>query len=151
MSKRPPGLLAVIVYKAFTAVLFAVTAIAILLTLKNYQEQGQFSESLFLAGKQGVIAWLVQKILNTNPKTLHFGSIVAGVYAGVTFIETIGLWYQKSWARWLVIGVVAISIPPEIFELIEGFSPLKLIAFLLNLAILIYLLLKFPQEESNQG
>lgn len=149
MSKRPPGLLVVIVYKAFTAALFAVTAIAILLTLKNYQELGQFSESLFLAGKQGIIAWLVQTLLNTSPKTLHFGGIVAAVYAGLTCIETIGLWYQKSWARWLVIGIVAISIPPEIFELSKGFSPLKLIAFLLNLAILIYLLLKFPKEASK--
>jgi uncharacterized membrane protein (DUF2068 family) len=146
MSKRPPGLLVVIVYKAFTAALFAVTSIAILLTLKNYEGLQQLSESLFLAGKQGVIAWIVQTLLNINPKTLHFGGIVAAVYAGVTCIETIGLWYQKNWARWLVIGVVAISIPPEIFELSEGFSPLKLIAFLLNLAILIYLLLKFPKK-----
>ena len=56
MSKRPPGLLVDIVYKAFTAAGFGVTSIAILLTLKNYQGLEQFSESLFLVGKQGVIA-----------------------------------------------------------------------------------------------
>ncbi len=87
MNQRPPGLLAVIVYKAFTATLFTITSIAILLTLKNYELLQQFSESLFLAGKQGVIARVVQKILNTSPTALHFGGIVAAVYAGVTFFE----------------------------------------------------------------
>jgi uncharacterized membrane protein (DUF2068 family) len=150
MNQRPPGLLVVIIYKAFTATLFAITSIAILLTLKNHEVLQQFSESLFLAGKQGVIAWVVQKLLNISPRTLHFGGIVVAVYAGVTCIEAVGLWYQKSWARWLVISVVAISIPPEIFELSKGFSPLKLIAFLLNLAILFYLLLKFPKENKTE-
>jgi hypothetical protein len=35
--------------------LFAITSIAILLTLKNDELLQQFSESLFLTGKQGVI------------------------------------------------------------------------------------------------
>jgi hypothetical protein len=87
MNQRPPGLLAVIVYKAFTATLFAITSIAILLTLKNYELLQQFSKSLFLTGKQGVIAWVVQKILNTSPRTFYFGGIVAAVYGGVTFFE----------------------------------------------------------------
>ncbi|WP_181985042.1 hypothetical protein [Nostoc sphaeroides] len=37
MKKRPLGLVAIVVYKSFAALLLMVTAIASLLTLKNYQ------------------------------------------------------------------------------------------------------------------
>jgi uncharacterized membrane protein (DUF2068 family) len=32
-------------------------------------------------------------------------------------MEAIGLWYERFWAQWLIIGTVGISIPPELFEL----------------------------------
>ncbi len=149
MKKRPAGLVVIILYKIFTVVVFAITANAILLTLKHYEQLEGFSDSLALAGKQGIIAWIVEKILNANPRTLQFSGLVAAAYASITLIETVGLWYEKAWARWLVIGVVSISIPPEIFELIKGFSWLKISAFVVNIVILIYLVLKFPQAEDK--
>jgi uncharacterized membrane protein (DUF2068 family) len=39
----------------------------------------------------------------------------------------VGLWYEKTWAKILVIGLVGISIPPEIFELLQGFTTIKLV------------------------
>ncbi|MEA5594075.1 DUF2127 domain-containing protein [Rivularia sp. UHCC 0363] len=65
--------------------------------------------------------------------------MVAAIYAFVTAIEAIGLWYEKSCAKLLVLALVGISIPPEIFELIKKFSFLKLIVFFINLTILWYL------------
>lgn len=150
MSKRPPGLVAIVCYKAFTATLFAITSISILLTLKNYQGLAHFADSLALEGKQGVIAWTVNKVLNVNPKTLQFSQLAAAAYAIVTLVEAVGLWYEKVWARWLVLGVVGISIPPEIFELIKGFSFLKLIVFVLNIGIFIYLVREFPQAKDKK-
>lgn len=146
MSQRTPGLIAIICYKFFTAILFLLSALSIFLTLKHRQELQQFADSLELASKQGIIAWGVNKILNLNPRTLQFGGVVTAVYAVVTIIEAIGLWLKKAWARWLVIGVVGISIPPEIYELIKGFSLLKLLAFIVNIGIFIYLLREFPND-----
>lgn len=147
MSQRTPGLIAIICYKFFTAILFLLSALSIFLTLKHRQELQQFADSLELASKQGIIAWGVNKILNLNPRTLQFGGVVTAVYAVVTIIEAIGLWLKKAWARWLVIGVVGISIPPEIYELIKGFSLLKLLAFIVNIGIFIYLLREFPNDK----
>ncbi|MBW4594086.1 MAG: DUF2127 domain-containing protein [Brasilonema angustatum HA4187-MV1] len=147
MSQRTPGLIAIICYKFFTAILFLLSAISIFLTLKHRQELQQFADSLELASKQGIIAWGVNKILNLNPKTLQFGGVVTAVYAVVTIIEAVGLWLKKAWARWLVIGVVGISIPPEIYELIKGFSLLKLLAFIINIGIFIYLLREVPNDR----
>jgi uncharacterized membrane protein (DUF2068 family) len=90
-----------------------------------------------------------RKNLELNPRTLEFSGIAAFIYAGVTTIEAVGLWYQKIWASWLVVGLVAISILPEILELIKGFSILKLIVFLVNLGIFAYLLREFPKQHRS--
>lgn len=137
---RPPGLVAVVIYKAGTAVLLAVVSISLLLALRDQPELEKLSESLTLSGKRGLIVWTLDQILNFDPKTLQFSGIAVGAYAVMTTIEAVGLWYQKAWARWWVLGMVGISFPPEIFELIRGFSLLKIIVLLLNIAIFVYLL-----------
>ncbi|MBD2249105.1 DUF2127 domain-containing protein, partial [Nostoc sp. FACHB-888] len=79
---------------------------------------------------------------------LAFSGIGAGVYAIVTSIEAVGLWYEKRWAHILVLGLVGISIPPEIYELIRGISVIKTLIFLLNLAVLGYLFRNFPKHPN---
>ena len=147
-KKRPFGLVAIVVYKSFTASLLMVTSIALLLALKNYQSLQDFSDYYVLEGKARIIEWGLDKILNINPRTLKFSGIGAGVYAIVTAIEAIGLWHEKLWAHILVIGLVSISIPPEIYELIRGVTPIKLILFVVNVAVLVYLIRSFPKHEN---
>lgn len=124
------------------------TSIALLLTLKNYQNLEVFSENYVLEGKSIIIDWLLNKVLNLNPRTLAFSGIGAGVYAIVTTIEAVGLWYEKRWAHVLVLVLVGISIPPEIYELIRGFSPLKILILVLNLAVFGYLFRNFPKHPN---
>ncbi|MBD2525906.1 DUF2127 domain-containing protein [Nostoc sp. FACHB-133] len=147
MKKRPLGLVAIVVYKSFAALLLMVTSIALLLTLKNYQTLEAFSENYVLEGKSIIIDWILKKIINLNPRTLAFSGIGAGVYAIVTTIEAVGLWYEKRWAHVLVLGLVGISIPPEVYELIRGISLIKIFVFLLNLAVFGYLLRNFPKHR----
>ncbi|MCL1466056.1 DUF2127 domain-containing protein [Argonema galeatum] len=140
ITKRSRALVAIVIYKAVTALLLAVTSIALILTFKDYENLSDFSQSYVLAGKIEAIKWLLEKILNFPPKTLKFSSLVAGSYSVVTAIEAIGLWYEKTWAKILVLVLVGISIPAEIFELIRGISLLKLVVFIINAAVFWYLL-----------
>ncbi len=149
IGSRPNGLIAIVSYKAFNTALFAIAAMAVFLASKNYEDLQNFAESVALTGKKGIIAWVLEKILNFNPRTLQFSAVGLAIYAVVTAIEAIGLWYEKAWARWLVIGVVSISIPPEIYELTKGISILKLIVFILNLIIFWYLLREFPVHKTE--
>ena len=143
MSKRPQGLILIICYKAFTASLFTISAISIFLTLKNYEGLHEFSNNLVLEGKHGIVTFTLQKVLGVNPKTLEFSGFATAAYAFVSLIEAVGLWFQKGWAKWLVIGIVGISIPPEIYELSKGISWIKFIVFILNIVIFGYLLSDF--------
>ncbi|MEI2581932.1 DUF2127 domain-containing protein [Scytonema sp. PRP1] len=142
-NKRPPGLIAIIIYKAFVALLLGITSVVLLLALKNYDNLIEFSESYVLEGKLAIIEWVIEKIINVKRQTLQLSGIAAGIYAVVTAIEGLGLWYQKTWAKLLVLGLVGISIPPEIFELIKGTTILKLVVFIVNVAVFWYLLRHF--------
>lgn len=153
ITQRPPGLVAIVIYKIFSALLLMVIAIALGLTVKEHQLLVDFSESCALEGKLDIIKWTLDKILNFNPKTLQFTSIAVGLYAILTAIEGIGLWYQKGWAKILVLVLVGISIPPEIFELFRRISLLKLAVFSVNLAVFWYLLrhsLSTPKDGQSQ-
>ena len=75
-----------------------------------------------------------------NPKTLLLSGIATGLYAILTVLEAVGLWYEKARATILVLLLVGISIPPEIYELVQGVTVLKLAVFLANIAVLWYLL-----------
>ncbi|GBE93812.1 hypothetical protein NIES593_00475 [Hydrococcus rivularis NIES-593] len=143
IDKRPPGLIAIVIYKGFVALLLTATSIVLLLALKKHDTLVVFSESYILEGKREVIEWLLEKIINIKPQTLKFSGIATAIYAVVTAIEAIGLWYEKTWAKILVIGLVGISIPPEIYELIKGVTIFKFLVFMVNLAVLSYLVKHF--------
>lgn len=93
-----------------------------------------------------MIAWGVEKILRIQPHTLRFSASLTAGYAALTAIEAMGLWLEKAWAKWLVIGIVAVSLIPELYELLNGFSILKLLVLFINLAVLIYLLIHFKNK-----
>ena len=150
MSKRPSGLIAIVAYKTFTATIFAIASGSIFLAIGNHEGLQEFAESLVLAGKKGIVAWLLEKVLNVSARTLLFASLATAFYAVISAIEAVGLWFEREWARWLVVGVVAISIPFEIFEIAKGVSPAKLIVFVLNMVIFIYLIREFPQADRKE-
>ncbi len=147
LKKRPFGLLAIVVYKSFVASLLGVTSVALLLTMRNYKSLAAFSESYTIEGKTQLIDWLLDKILNLDPRTLKFSGIGAGVYGLLTAIEAVGLWYERRWAHILVLVLVGISIPPEIYELMHGITPIKVIVFIVNIVVFWYLISHFPKHK----
>ncbi|MEG3931985.1 MULTISPECIES: DUF2127 domain-containing protein [unclassified Microcoleus] len=89
---------------------------------------------------------MLDKVLILKPKSLLLSGLVAALYAVLTAFEAVGLWYEKDWATILVLVLVSISIPPEIYELVHGVTVLKLAVFITNVAILWYLLHHLPKQ-----
>ena len=138
--KRPVGLKIIVTYKAALFLLLSLTSIVLLLALNNHSRLIAFSESYILESKLSLIEGFVEKVLTQKPDTIRYSGIVAGVYALVTAVEAIGLWYQKVWAEVLVLILVGSSIPLEIYELFKGITLLKSVVFIVNVAIFLYLL-----------
>ncbi|MEZ2238376.1 DUF2127 domain-containing protein [Microcoleus sp.] len=145
-KQRPPGLIAIVIYKSFVASLLIVTSIALLFAMKNHQLLEEFADSYLLETKVKLIEFFLDKLLILKPKTLLFSGMATGLYAVLTAVEAVGLWYEKGWATILVLVLVGISIPPEIFELIQGVTFLKLAVFIANVAVFWYLLHHLPKH-----
>lgn len=148
-SKRPVGLIAIILYKCFIAGLMFVTAIALLLTLKNHDQLADFADTYLLESKHEIINAIIDRLLNTSDRTLRISGYGALAYATLTMVEAVGLWYQKLWAELLVIVLVSMSVPLELYELAKGFSVVKVITLLVNLVVLTYLIQQFRQQRQK--
>jgi uncharacterized membrane protein (DUF2068 family) len=55
-------------------------------------------------------------------------------------IEAVGLWYTKRWAEYLTFVATVVLLPLEIYELHDRVSALKVIGFVINIAVVVYLL-----------
>jgi len=61
-------------------------------------------------------------------------------FAVLEAVEMVGLWLTKRWAEYLTFVATAVLLPLEVYELSAGVSVLKLVTFVINLAIAVYLL-----------
>jgi uncharacterized membrane protein (DUF2068 family) len=71
---------------------------------------------------------------------LYSAAIVVTVYAALEATEMVGLWFAKRWAEYLTFIATAIFIPLEVYELTEKVTVLRVLTFVINVAIAAYLL-----------
>ncbi len=152
MSKhepRPRALVAIVIYKCFTVGLLTCVAIGLLLTSKKYDDLFAFSEQYMMTGKREIIKAGLAQVMSVSTTKMQLGGLIALVYALVNGIEAIGLWQQKAWATILVVGIVGLTIPVEIYEIIEKASIVKFVIFAINLAMFVYLLRHALEERKK--
>jgi uncharacterized membrane protein (DUF2068 family) len=82
----------------------------------------------------------VDKLFTLQSSKLHLFAIVILAYAAIEGVEAVGLWYQRRWAEYLTFLVTASLLPLEVYELTSRLSPLKILAFIINVAVVAYLL-----------
>jgi uncharacterized membrane protein (DUF2068 family) len=82
----------------------------------------------------------LDRLFSLKSGTLHLLAAAVLAYAALEGIEAIGLWFQKRWAEYLTFVATSLFLPLEIYELVHRLSPLKILAFVVNLAIVVYLL-----------
>ena len=69
------------------------------------------------------------------------------VYSGLRLLEAVGLWKDRSWAKWLGAISGGIYIPVEIYEAARKATATRLVLFALNVAVVAYLLWKLWQQR----
>ena len=146
---RPRALVAIVIYKCFTVGLLTCVAIGLFLTSKKYDRLFAFAEEYMMTGKRQIIKAGLEQIVSVSTTKMQLGALVALVYAAVNGIEAFGLWNQKAWATILVVGIVGLTIPVEIYEIIHKASIVKFIIFAINIAMFIYLLRHALEERKK--
>jgi len=81
----------------------------------------------------------VGRVLAADDHTLHEIGAVSLGYAAVFAIEGVGLLSHRRWAEWLTVGVTGSFIPFEVYELVRHPGAGKVLAIVVNAAILAYL------------
>jgi uncharacterized membrane protein (DUF2068 family) len=79
-------------------------------------------------------------LFTTSSAHLHLLAAVLLGYGLVEGIEAVGLWFQRRWAEYLTFIVTASLLPFEVYEIVTRRTPFKLVAFAINLAVVVYLL-----------
>ena len=82
----------------------------------------------------------IDNAFTTSSSHLHLVGAVLLVYGVVEGIEAVGLWYQRRWAEYLTFLVTTSLLPLEIYELSNRATVFKAIAFVINVAVVVYLL-----------
>jgi uncharacterized membrane protein (DUF2068 family) len=82
----------------------------------------------------------LDNLFTTSSAHLHQLAFALLVYGAVEGIEAVGLWYQRRWAEYLTFIVTASLLPLEVYEIAHRSTPFKIVAFIINVAVVVYLL-----------
>ncbi|MGZ4650825.1 MAG: DUF2127 domain-containing protein [Kineosporiaceae bacterium] len=79
------------------------------------------------------------KALHARQETLTLVAIGLLLYGLLEAVEAVGLWLAKRWAEYLTVVATAAFLPLEIRELLDAVTVIRVVALLVNLAVVIYL------------
>jgi uncharacterized membrane protein (DUF2068 family) len=80
----------------------------------------------------------LDQLFSLRSSKLHLFAAIAIVYSLIEGIEAVGLWLGKRWAEYLTLIVTASLLPVEVYELAHHATPFKIVAFIFNLAVVVY-------------
>ena len=86
------------------------------------------------------IVYDLQRLFTVSITNLYLAGAAITAYAVLEAAEAVGLWRGRRWAEYLTFIATVIFVPYEIYELTKGISALKVLALVVNVAIVAYLL-----------
>jgi uncharacterized membrane protein (DUF2068 family) len=134
--------------RALHFVLLAIVAVAIVVFAANQQSlRGPAYRVLsdLQAGFGGPVRghgllYELRHLFSIQQGTLFKIAVVVALYAALEGAEAVGLWLMKRWAEYLTFIATTLLLPLEVYELSRRFSVLKVLTFIINVAVVVYLL-----------
>ena len=104
---------------------------------------------LHLDPENRVLRPLLDRIGGIAPSRMKWLVAAAFFYAILECVEGVGLLLRRRWASYLTILATALLLIPEIYELFDKVSTLRIAILIGNLAILAYVTIKVRQELAS--
>ncbi|GAA4921677.1 uncharacterized membrane protein (DUF2068 family) [Actinomycetospora succinea] len=82
----------------------------------------------------------VERAFAVPSATLYWLAVALLAYAVLEAVEAVGLWYARRWAEYLTFVATTVLLVPEVWEISHGPTPTKIVALVVNLAVVAYLL-----------
>ena len=147
-KKIPSGLLIIGTMKLVIATLLAAASLgAFKLIHKDVEETlNQIIILMHLDPDNHFINTAIEKVAGFDPKQLKAIGAGTMVYAALYVLEGIGLLMGKHWAEYLVIIITGSLLPLECYEIIEKTTALRIGVLVINMAVMIYLILRLKRD-----
>ena len=84
----------------------------------------------------------LSKLFALSTTKLYLAGFALALFTIVLAFEGVGLWLAKRWAEYLTFVETSAFVPFEIYELTHSVSALKMLALVINLAVVLYLLIR---------
>jgi len=136
--------------RAVHSFFFGLAAIGLLmlrLNLGDLQRQARYLTDTGMGGFAGPgqtasrssIVHALERLLDLRRGTLGLLALAAAVYCALEGTEAVGLWLERRWAEYLTALATAGFLPFEIDELSHRVTVLRVVALVVNAAVLVYL------------
>src|SRR6476620_3240814 len=89
---------------------------------------------------------VISKLASFDEKTWEEVAAASFIYSALLLIEGIGLCRKKRWAEFLTVGITASLLPFEFYELFRRVTVSVVVITVLNLAILVYLIVRLSKN-----
>ncbi len=86
------------------------------------------------------IVHFIEKGWTSSPTMLTWVAVGLAGYAAIELIEAVGLWLVQRWGEYFAVIATGIFLPLEVYELTEKVTALRLFAFAVNVAAVVWLL-----------
>ena len=82
---------------------------------------------------------LIQHAFALNARTITWLALGALAYAALEILESVALWLLRRWGEYFAMIATSAGIPYEIYDLTAKITVLRVVAFLINVALVVYL------------
>jgi uncharacterized membrane protein (DUF2068 family) len=140
-STHDRGLLTIAIFKlAKSAFFFCIGVGAIHFLHKDLGDAAlQLAKALRFDPESRAVGLVLDKIELIGPLRLREIGMATFAYSALALTEGIGLLLERTWAEYLTLILTVSFVPWELYELIQRPSALRVGIFVINLAVLWYL------------
>ncbi len=92
---------------------------------------------------------IILQAATLTPDKIRDIGVGSFIYAGLFLTEGIGLWLVKRWAEWFSVIITCSLIPIEIYEIHRHPTMLRVLALVINVAVVAYLLYRIRAEGAE--
>ena len=110
----------------------------------------QWMERLHITAQSTLGHFISEKVIQIHSQSLRLVAIALFAYTVIAAVEGVGLIMRKTWAEWLTVVTTAGFIPVEIYEFFKHFTWVRLTILLLNVAVVIYLIVRLKRDHAKR-
>jgi uncharacterized membrane protein (DUF2068 family) len=86
-----------------------------------------------------IVRRIIEKVARTDPRTLRHAGWFSLGFAVDLVVESVGLWLNQTWAKYLVLVATLVGIPLEVYAVTQRFDWERALLLIVNLSMAVYI------------